>query len=202
MDELFSLRLAQRGTVESVLAGLRSQLEENPPLYHLREHFWIACFGASELSIRLVSALAMTNGVLFSWCAVENVFGDTAALLAVATAIPANYLAAYAASEGRPYGLMFGLLGAGIWIAQKGYLGAEVRSKWAALSGLVMTGLVFSHHFWAALGVRSDRRRSRHRPEGMDARASEDPSADAATFMGRVDGLSDALPRFDMTSRA
>src|SRR5258706_15384972 len=64
-DELFSTQLASRPLREVIARSLQDR--PHPPLYNILLHVWIGAFGASELSVRLLSVLLSVGFLLFAY---------------------------------------------------------------------------------------------------------------------------------------
>jgi uncharacterized membrane protein len=102
IDELFSVCWSQLDLHFLLHEGARA--ETNPPAYYVLLHGWMEIFGATEIAVRALSALASTATVLVVY-AIGRLTADrlTAVLAAVLMAV--NPVAIASAQEARAYAL-------------------------------------------------------------------------------------------------
>jgi hypothetical protein len=120
----------------------------DPLFYHLAGHGAIRAFGANAFAIRLPSLLGFLIMQLCLFIFVRRIAGERAGIIALA--FPAITPAFYYAVEGRPYGMMLGLIG----IAMVSWQIAASResSRIAALAALALAiFLTLNTHYFGCL---------------------------------------------------
>ena len=144
IDELASLHVARYPLSAIPEAALHGNAFE-PPIYFLLLHGMVQWLGASELSLRLISAVAGVLTVPVFWLLVRELTGRTAPAAAAALLLAVSPLHLWYSQEARPYALalLFGAVSlAGLLVA----LRTGRRAAWAtyAVAGAcaVLTHLV------------------------------------------------------------
>lgn len=101
-DEAFTVNTAIKSITGIVEV---SQSDVNPPLYPVVVHYWIKCFGISEFSLRLLSAIAvaLASAFLFRFCLR---FLNWQAAIFTFMMFFTNYVFFYYAQEARTYSLV------------------------------------------------------------------------------------------------
>jgi hypothetical protein len=125
------------------------------PLYYFILHFWIDAFGASEISVHALSALAglltIPVGMWLAW----SLFGRRAGYLAAGLFAFNGFLTQFA-EEARPYELMvlLGLLATGSFVHVFAY---RRRRGWLALLTISLALLAYTDYwgffFWAGAAI-------------------------------------------------
>ena len=102
LDEALTVAIGLR-PVDEIVA--RSAGNQNPPLYGILMHFWIAAFGTSETSIRLLPVLCSAFAAVGVFLLARRFFGLRAAIFAAILFTGANIHVQYA-REARVYALV------------------------------------------------------------------------------------------------
>lgn len=102
LDEGYSWRITD-GSLGSVLGNVKAT-ESTPPLYYWLNWFFVHLFGASEVSLRLLSALAGTGTVIAVWYAARRLVNPAAGLIAGALVACSPYMWWFS-QEARAYSL-------------------------------------------------------------------------------------------------
>lgn len=133
-DEAFSALLAQKPLWPMLKIVAK---DTSPPLFYLISFFWFRIFGASEISIRTLSFLFYSAGMITVALIARRLFGKRAALLSALLTFFNPFLFPYA-FEGRMYFslLFFTLLSFYFLIKQ---------NQWGYI--LATTAALYSHHF-------------------------------------------------------
>lgn len=139
-----SLWLDEAGRVAIAVAPLgeiphrMAVIELSPPLYHVLLHGWIAAFGRSDVSVRLLSALLGVLAVPLSYEVGRALYGRRVGLISAALAAVSPFYIHYA-QEAAPYALLLVLTLLSVWfflrllrvgdaLAWGGYLAATALS--------------------------------------------------------------------------
>lgn len=136
-DELLSVGFANEG-LERMLRLLGGDI--HPPLYSSVIWLWIRLTGtAAEATVRLVSLLAISAGIIVLGITVWRRIGAGAAALVVGLGVTSTLVASFA-REARPHGLAFGLvcLATAAWllVLRAGPIRRRDLALFAALGGL------------------------------------------------------------------
>jgi mannosyltransferase len=155
-DELSSLSIASRGVAEMLATARNTDGAELP--YYLLLHYWIAAFGSSVLSLRLLSVLAMAGAAAFVTLAARRLAGTRAAITAglVFAVIPS---VSRFAQEVRFYALTMLMAALATWLLTRAldrpswarWVGYAVAMTALGYSDLVAMSLLVGHGAWAAL---------------------------------------------------
>lgn len=149
-DEAYSVLVAKQNPAEIIqLAGA----DVHPPAYYLLLHAWGDAFGWEDLSLRLLSVIAFGGSIMFAGKLVRRLFGDGAAITAVALVALSPLLMRYG-FEIRMYSLasFIGVLATYVMVR------ARERSKhaawlWGVYAVLVTLGVLTLYHIallWVA----------------------------------------------------
>lgn len=143
LDEALTVAVAVR-PLDAILA--RAAGNQNPPLYGVLMHVWIAAFGASETSIRLLPVLCSTLAAVGVFLLARRFSGLRAAVFAAVLFTAANLHVQYA-REARVYALVTLLAVASSYA----FLALVARPSWRAATLLAcLNGLLFHCHYVTA----------------------------------------------------
>lgn len=122
--------------------------DPSPPLYYLALHFWIKCFGNSELSIRLPSVIFGALAIWLIYRVGETLWnrrtGLTAAFFLALAAFPV-----YFSREARMYSLLLLLSLASFYCLLR--LIRERRTIWLTLYLLTTAGALYTHNLGVSI---------------------------------------------------
>lgn len=151
-DEIFSLRVLTMPELSSMLRALAGGADGAPPLYYVLGWAWVRAFGASELSLRLLSSAGFCTAVLLLWPAVRRAFGTRAAAIGLLTTFGSSQLVLYQNAEARFYGLLTALCALATTLTAS--IAVARRPGKALLAATVLTNaaLVLSHVYGFVYG--------------------------------------------------
>jgi hypothetical protein len=143
-DELFTLYIAQQGSVQAVWNALGAGVDLNPPLYHVLAHWAVALLGPTALAVRLPAVLGFVAASFSLWFVARAYVPPPLALLAaLVPSLTGAYIYAY---EARPYGLVLGTAGVA-WAAWE----ARERTDWRGVAPWVCAAAlacaIYTHYF-------------------------------------------------------
>jgi len=145
LDEIFEIWTDSCPTIGQVFKVQYSYpISLDPPAYHAIAHAVIAVFGAGPFSIRVPSLVGYLTLQICLFIFVRRIAGERAAFLALI--LPSFTTAVYFSIEGRPYGMMLGLLG----LAMVSWQTATRRQvkRTTALVGLAVTlAMILNTHY-------------------------------------------------------
>ena len=145
-DEIYSLAMAGTSLAESLeLVGR----DVHPPLYFLTLHAWVALFGNSEFSVRLLSALASVLAIPALFRLGRRLLGVRAGLVAAAICAVSTFQIYYA-QEARSYALasflaILSMDAFSEWHA-RGLRGARRLGPWIYYVAAT-SALLYTHYF-------------------------------------------------------
>ena len=121
-------------------------IELSPPLYHFLLHSWIAAFGGSDFSVRLLSALLGVLAVPLSYLVGRALYGRRVGLISAGLAAVSPFYIYYA-QETAPYALLLVLTLLSVWFFLR-LLRVGDGLAWGGY--LVATALSLYTHTYAA----------------------------------------------------
>lgn len=140
LDEALTVAVAVR-PLDAIVA--RAAGNQNPPLYGVLMHVWIAAFGSSETSIRLLPVLCSTLAAVGIFLLARRFSGLRAAVFAAVLFTAANLHVQYA-REARVYALVTLLAVASSYA----FLALVARPSWRRAGLLAcLNGLLFHCHY-------------------------------------------------------
>jgi hypothetical protein len=143
-DEIFTLYVATKTSVEGLWAALATGVDLNPPLYYLAVRAFSAVFGAGEIATRLPSTLGFLGATV---CLYAFMRRRVSAWLAMVAALTMPLTSAFMYSyEGRAYGAVLGL-SAGALVAWQARGDGEWRRMAPFACALALAGAVFTHYY-------------------------------------------------------
>lgn len=143
LDEALTVAVAVR-PLDAIVA--RAAGNQNPPLYGILMHGWIAAFGASETSIRLLPVMCSTLAAVGVFLLAQRFSGLRAAVFAAVLFTAANLHVQYA-REARVYALVTLLAVASSYA----FLALVARPAWRSATVLAcVNGLLFHCHYVTA----------------------------------------------------
>src|ERR1700745_2801257 len=74
-DELLSYYLLSDKSFLHMLSAFHDKINAGPPLYFLVGWIWARIFGASELSLRLISCIGMSAALWLIWATLRRTYG-------------------------------------------------------------------------------------------------------------------------------
>jgi len=104
LDEFASLGFA-RLDLGGIIGKIYYESENNPPLYYMFLHYWIALFGESAFSLRMPTVLFSTASIILIYVLGKILFNKNTGLLA-ALIFSLSYYQIYYSQEARAYSLM------------------------------------------------------------------------------------------------
>jgi len=105
-DELYSFYLLSDESFFHMLYAFSNKINNTPPLYFIIGWIWAKIFGASELSLRLFSALGIASSSIILWLILRRVFGFWASSTAVIIVFCFSNEIIDQIAEARMYGLL------------------------------------------------------------------------------------------------
>jgi hypothetical protein len=143
-DELFTYHIARLPRLGDIWSALADGTDLNPPLYYLAARGSMALFGDNALALRLPALLGFGLMCLCLFALVARRISISCAWIALL--FPLTTGAYRYAMEARPYGLLLGFCGLGLWCWQEATAG---RRRQLALWGLAlsMAAAVACHYF-------------------------------------------------------
>jgi hypothetical protein len=142
-DEIFTLYLATRTTVDGLWAALAGGVDLNPPLYYLAVRACAAVVGAGALADRLPSLVGYAAAVVAVAVVAGHHAGRRGQLFAALTLVLTG--ASVYAYEGRAYGLVLGLSALALAAWQARGRGASWMA--AALCALSLAAATCAHYY-------------------------------------------------------
>jgi mannosyltransferase len=144
LDESFTLRIVQQGSLADVWSGVKAT-ESTPPLFYVLVWAWTNLTGSdSEAALRAISAVAGIAGVPVAFFALRRLVGREIALAAAAMVAASPFLVWYSL-DARSYAL-FGLLSLlSIW-AFSAVLENPTKGRWC-LWALAAIACSWTHYF-------------------------------------------------------
>ncbi|HFD40748.1 MAG TPA: phospholipid carrier-dependent glycosyltransferase, partial [Anaerolineae bacterium] len=147
-DEALSANISALGW-GGIIAHLRSQPFEHPPLYFLALYPWQQVAGRSEFALRFFSVFWGVLSVPLFYVLVRRLTGARLGLLAALLATASPFLVAYS-REARMYSLL-PFLALLALLAFRRALEQEERPRWWLAYGLLLAVGVTTHYFFAFL---------------------------------------------------
>jgi hypothetical protein len=146
-DELFSWYLVADPSFSHMWKAFSDELNNTPPLYFVFGWAWARVFGASELSLRLLSSLGLSAALVVVWAMLRRVYGFWPSWIGTLVVFLTSRIVLIENAEARMYGL-FVALGAAV-VYQYERLNRRHRSTLRDLAGvaLVHGALVNTHLF-------------------------------------------------------
>jgi uncharacterized membrane protein len=141
-DEAYTVSLVHESPIDLVRGIART--ESTPPLYYAAAWLWSRLFGAGEVGLRSLSALAGTATVLFCFLCGARIVSRSAGLVCAALAAVSPFMVWYS-QEARSYALFTLLTAASVFL----YAGLRAQPRrgrfvaWAAVSAAA----IWTHYF-------------------------------------------------------
>jgi mannosyltransferase len=146
-DEVLTTYSA-REPVTHIIESVRGH-ENAPPLYFIVMNLWAKCFGMSDVSLRLPSALMGIATVAPLWRVGKELFDDTVALTAAALLAVSPIHIAYS-QEARMYALLVLLLTLNLWAVARTM---RTGSAAAQIAYVLTAALALYTHTFAAFSL-------------------------------------------------
>jgi hypothetical protein len=108
-DELISFILVTDPSQFHMLRALADQVDVSPPFYYVLAWLWARVFGASEISLRIISSLGMGLAFFITWRVIRPTFGLWATSLGITGAFFLSLLVLEHNAEARFYGLFMAI---------------------------------------------------------------------------------------------
>jgi hypothetical protein len=146
-DELLSYYLLSDHSFRHMLAAFHDKINAAPPLYFLLGWLWANVFGASELSLRLISCLGMCAGLFLMWVTLRRTFGFWPTAIGVLSVFCSLRIVLEQNVEARMYGLFIGLCVLGFFFYDSAY--RVNRASWGLIVGTFFThvAIINTHLF-------------------------------------------------------
>jgi len=103
-DELLSYYLLSDKSFFHMLSAFHDKINAAPPLYFLLGWLWARIFGASELSLRLISCLGMSAALWLLWVTLRRTYGFWPTSIAVLSVFCTSGIVLWQNAEARMYG--------------------------------------------------------------------------------------------------
>src|SRR6266513_4889140 len=116
-DELLSYYLLSDHSFRHMLVAFHDKINSAPPLYFILGWVWANIFGASELSLRLLSCLGICAGLLLMWVTLRRTFGFFPTAIGVLSVFCSLKIVLEQNVEARMYGLFVGLCALGFFLS-------------------------------------------------------------------------------------
>ncbi len=129
------------GAMLHAVAGI----ETNPPLYFLLGWAWVHMFGAGEVGLRSLSALAGTAVIVLAYLCGRELVSRTAGLVAAALAAVSPFMIWYS-QEAREYMLLAALCAASLLFWARAW---HEHSRWNIVGWAVFSALALMTHSFA-----------------------------------------------------
>lgn len=142
-DEPFSVYHSQQ-SLDQLFAIFKQ--ENNPPLHFLVLHYWIRCFGISEIAVRIPSLLFSALTVLFIYRIGLRFFNLRVAVIAALLFTFSTYQVLYA-HEARAYALMGFLTSVSMYYYLE-IIHETKRNNWSRCWFLLANALLIYTHFF------------------------------------------------------
>ncbi len=143
-DEVLTVYSSEAPTTQ-IIDAVRTK-ETAPPFYFIVINLWARCFGASDLALRLPSALMGIATVALLWRVASELFDPTVALTAAALLALAPIHIAYS-QEARMYALLVLLLTLNLWTVFRVMRSGSTR--WQVAYVLTAAMALLTHTFAA-----------------------------------------------------
>lgn len=140
-DEAFSAILSLKSIPEIIEISTR---EPHPPLFNLLENLWFRAFGASEITIRLLTFILLLVAVFFVYKIAEHLWDKKTAAFAAVLTLFNPFLFAYG-FEGRMYSLLVATVTASFYFF--------LTRKWTGYVIATALALYTQHYCIFAIGV-------------------------------------------------
>ncbi|MDX6674086.1 MAG: mannosyltransferase [Solirubrobacteraceae bacterium] len=142
LDESYAIEDIAR-PFGAMLEWVRAK-EGSPPLYFVLAWGWAKLFGAGDVGLRSLSALAGTATVPLVYAAGAAVASRRAGVVAAALTAVSPLMVWYS-QDARPYALLVAFAAASLWCAARAASGGKPRwlAGWAATASLALT----THYF-------------------------------------------------------
>ncbi|HEX6250640.1 MAG TPA: glycosyltransferase family 39 protein [Gemmatimonadaceae bacterium] len=146
-DELYSWYLLADPSLSSMWTAFHDKLNVTPPLYFVLGWLWAQLVGASELSLRLFSALGIAAALILVWATLRKVYGFWPTCIGTLTVFLTSEIVLSQNVEARMYGLFLALCAAAVY--QYASLDARGTFSFRDLAGLAVihAAIVNTHLF-------------------------------------------------------
>jgi len=147
LDEEFGYYTAGTSSVSRLIeVQMTSPVALEPPLYDILAHTFVLAFPHHHKVIRIPAAIGFFVLVLSSFFFLRRLAGLKVAVIATALLLASQSL--YYASDGRPYGVLFGMWGASLLFWQS----ARRSLRWPPLAALAIAiAIAINDHYFAIL---------------------------------------------------
>ncbi len=115
-DELYTWYLLSDSSLLHMLQAFADKINNTPFLYFGLGWMWARLFGASELSLRLFSAIGFCAAGVLMWFALRRAYSFWAASVGVLAVLCTSELVLAQNAEARMYGLFLAVCALAVWI--------------------------------------------------------------------------------------
>ena len=151
-DEIGTVGLATYPNLKRFFSFLLAA-DVHPPLYHIFTYYWVKLFGVSEISLRIISAIAGSLALIPAYFISRNVFNKyIASSVTILMALSAT--AIYYSQEARSYALVLFLSSilTLLWLKMiKKLNSAEISRTELLIYGIIAVITAYTHYFGTAL---------------------------------------------------
>ncbi len=137
-DELFSYYLLSDKSFSHMLVAFHDKINNSPPLYFVLGWVWAHIFGASELSLRLFSAVSMSAALWLLWLALRRTYGFYAVSIGVLSIFCTSTVILWQNAEARMYGLFMAAAALAFFLY-------DTACRKDELSGRLLVGTILAH---------------------------------------------------------
>jgi hypothetical protein len=113
-DELLSYYLLSDKSFLHMLSAFHDRINASPPLYFLLGWIWARIFGASELSLRLISCIGMSTALWLVWATLRRTYGFWPTSVGVLSVFCTSGIVLWQNAEARMYGLFIAFCALGL----------------------------------------------------------------------------------------
>ena len=146
LDEMLTALTVSQHSFAAMLSSLKDEINAMPPLYFAAGWCWVKVFGASEFSLRLPSALAISLALVCVW---DGLRGFTNRWVAVLCSIGIPLLCweiRRAAFDARPYGWYFAAYSLAFALYVRSAEETTTTGRWSIWVVLTHATLVAIHY--------------------------------------------------------
>jgi hypothetical protein len=146
-DELLTRTLLTDPSLSHMLKAMASGAEAAPPFYHFLARAWIALFGSSPLSIRLMSWAGFSVAIGVCWRILRSAFDRVAAAFALLAFFCGSLTVLQQVAEIRFYGLLTALVSTGVLLSYAAMQREQPSLRLLVCMSLLHACLVLCHFF-------------------------------------------------------
>jgi dolichyl-phosphate-mannose-protein mannosyltransferase len=137
-DELLSYYLLSDKSFLHMLSAFHDKINAAPPLYFLVGWIWARIFGASELSLRLISCIGMSAALWLVWATLRRTYGFWPTSIAVLSVFCTSGIVLWQNAEARMYGLFIAFCALGLLLY-------DTACRKSGVSGGLLIGTACTH---------------------------------------------------------